>query len=206
VEVHSAPGRAAADRDAFTTSLREIADWDWLGSAIVVEHCDAPTPAGPAAKGFLRLEDETAAVLAVREAGSRTLLGQAVNWGRSAIEGRSAETPRVHLQEICEAGTAAGLMFSGAGSTDGALGVAWEDAHNPIDSADPHSLLSADRIRDCMETVERAGIELLFLGAKVQDPKRSLDQDARLEPLRLTLDAMLRAQSGVSANTPSTPL
>ena len=90
VEIHSAPGFSnrvlQPDQAAFTESLAELAGLDWDGAEVLVEHCDAFVDGQPPAKGFLRLDQEIAALAGV--AGSA--IGLSLNWGRSAIELRTA--------------------------------------------------------------------------------------------------------------------
>ena len=84
VQLHSAPTRLA-QADAFQRSLAELATWDWCGARLVIEHCDKYVPEQNPEKGFLSLESE---IDIVSEAG----IGIHLNWGRSAVEGRSADT------------------------------------------------------------------------------------------------------------------
>jgi len=201
VHLQSAPkhvGEASSAR-ALGTSLTEIASWEWGSATLVVEHCDAFVPGRPAAKGYLPLEDETEAVLAARSAGTPSAIGQAINWGRSAIEGRSAATPAEHLVALLRAGTAVGLIFSGAADTDGPLGSAWDDVHSPLRSTDPGSLLTPETIAASLALLDadpgrRPGDGLLYLGAKVQDPRDAPELSRRLDPLREVLGAMQSAR------------
>jgi hypothetical protein len=201
---------ARSNAAALTASLDELAllaEQHELGAALVVEHCDARLPEQPPAKGYLALDAEIEAVRDARirangRAGAASAaaetgraaaptFGQAVNWGRSAIEGRSAETPLAHLAALDRAGTLAGLMFSGAPSTAGALGAAWDDLHNPLADDDPSSLLTEHEIRRSLSAIgPDAASALLYLGAKVQDPTDSDDLARRLDPLRAVLTAV----------------
>ncbi|MFB2596619.1 DUF4862 family protein [Herbiconiux sp. P17] len=200
VHLHSAPraaleSHARSSAAALTASLgelAELADEHGLGAALVVEHCDALVPGQPPAKGYLTLDAEIEAVRDARirstGAGTAPVYGQSVNWGRSAIEGRSADTAVAHLAALDRAATLAGLMFSGAPSTDGVLGAAWNDLHNPLAADDPSSLLTRDEIRRSLGILSPdAASRLLYLGAKVQDPADSDDLSTRLDPLRAVL-------------------
>lgn len=168
VELHSAP-TARASAAAFAASMDEIAGWDWAGAALTVEHCDAYRPDVPPQKGYLSLADELAVV-----AGNPAIAGVTVNWGRSAIEGRSAGTARQHIAETAAAGALAGLMFSGAAATDGPFGPAWLDAHLPPSAEDapsartgsfePTSLLGP---REIGQALAAAGGAAAFTGVKI---------------------------------------
>ena len=46
----------------FSRSLEEIISWDWCGTKILVEHCDAIRDDGLFQKGFLPLEEELQSV------------------------------------------------------------------------------------------------------------------------------------------------
>ncbi|QNA93775.1 DUF4862 family protein [Microbacterium sp. Se63.02b] len=117
--------------------------------------------------------------------------GQSVNWGRSAIEGRSARTPVEHVRHLVRAGTLSGLMFSGAPSTAGPLGAAWDDLHNPLRSDDPASLLDGGGVGMTLAEIDAASWDrMLFLGAKVQDPEDSVEFERRLAPLTRAIGAI----------------
>ncbi len=176
VHVHSGP-RGTGTGEAFTRSLTELAAQDWSGATLSVEHCDAWRPDGVVEKGFLGLDDELAAVQAAG-------LGQSINWGRSVIEGRSADRAAEQIARLAEAGTLTGVFFSGAAPT-------WKDVHNPIDTVDPTSLLTAARIADAVAAWgDRAP---RFVGVKVGDPAGAEDWSQHLEPLRVTAAVVKKA-------------
>lgn len=182
IELHSSPrrtGAASADACFLALSLRELAA-EAAEIPLVIEHCDALVPGQPPAKGFLSLEEECEAVDAARDEGA--VIGQSVNWGRSALEGRSAATAVEHIRLLASAGTLAGVMFSGAPHVRGPLGDAWEDVHSPLQQDDPSSLLDEERVHAAITAIG-GGEDLLFLGAKVQDPRMSPDIAGRLAPL-----------------------
>lgn len=192
VEVHSAPTAAAgvrADAAALARSLRELSDAS-EGIPLVVEHCDALVPWHRPVKGFLSLREECDAVRSALEDGVRT--GLSLNWGRSAIEGRSRRTPVEHIRELVGAGLLRGLMFSGAPRTSGALGAAWDDLHNPLRADDPTSLLDEGDVRSALASIDAStrAQQLLFLGAKVQDPADAVEQERRLAPLERLIGAV----------------
>jgi len=166
VEVQSAPNRVigTGTTDALAASLTEIARWEWGSTRVVVEHCDALVPGHPSEKGFLSLEDELAAVGRAAQATGRPV-GVSVNWGRSALEGRSAATAEAHVALVAEAGLLAGLVFSGVSDRDTAYGSAWSDTHLPPDTVEPGSLLTEDAVARCLKAARSA--DLAFCGIKM---------------------------------------
>jgi hypothetical protein len=153
VQLHSAPG--GKNVDALAKSLIEISEFSWQGAKLVLEHCDAKIPDQKAEKGYLSLSDEIAAIKL-----SNKNIGITINWGRSAIESRSAQGPLEHLKQAEQAGLLAGLMFSGASDVDNRFGTAWKDCHvppAPLDTPavnsqellEPKSLMTADEMRKC---------------------------------------------------------
>jgi hypothetical protein len=133
VQIHSAPIRRSmidSSPKAFSQSLQELSSWNWQGAQLVVEHCDAfiPNQHVPE-KGFLTLDEE---IMAINNSNrdSNSKVGLMVNWARSAIEGRSAETPVEHIQQIRRAGLLRGLIFSGCTDQESEYGV-WRDKHMP---------------------------------------------------------------------------
>ncbi|WP_029137765.1 DUF4862 family protein [Nakamurella lactea] len=154
VFLHSAP--VGGVPDALATSLAEIVSWDWAGARLEIEHCDAAVPGQEPQKGFLSLADELA-VLA--DVGST---GVVINWGRSAIETRSAEGPVLHLQQAREAGLLSGLMFSGVSAVDTDYGAGWLDAHLASSTRTPGSMMTPSEISRCVAAAGDA-----FLGAKI---------------------------------------
>jgi len=110
-------------------------------------------------------------------------IGITINWGRSAIETRSAEGVAEHIKAAKEAGVLSGLMFSGASGNESEYGV-WRDSHMPpqAQSADgagePASLMTAENMKEC---VELAGPEsLLYLGAKLGIRPRTAPLEDRM--------------------------
>ena len=167
VELHSAPSRAAAgvrsSAASLAASLAELAVLDWDGADLVIEHCDAFTPAHPAHKGFLSLDDELAAIeLTEADAAARSggaALGMSVNWARSVLETRDPATGCAHVARIAAAGRLSGIVFSGCGSDPDQPYGAWQDNHMP---AGEGSLLTAAAIRATL-AAGRPG----FIGVKV---------------------------------------
>jgi hypothetical protein len=183
LELHAAP---LADGDhasvsALTDSLAEISDWNWKGVQIVLEHCDAFTPGRSPAKGFMTLEAEAEAVSRANERTGRSIQ-LAINWGRSVIEQRSPGAALEHIRFLRDAGLLGGLVLSGCADVDTRYGPAWADVHVPpappvasgnahsvsglSDVLEPASLMTAARIRQCLEAAgmdSRTG----FRGIKV---------------------------------------
>ena len=186
VALHSAP-RSADDAahsspEAFAASLADLRGRDWSGAELLVEHCDAAVGEHAPDKGFLRLEDECAAIgLSSGPAPARIL----INWGRSAIETRSEDGPREHLRRAREAGVLAGLSFSGATPAHPDYG-AWKDSHAPFSTSCPASILTPAAAKAALKD---AG-ELSYLGLKIQPLPTSLGVPERLAMIRAGLDAL----------------
>lgn len=195
--LHTAPrrvvGAATGNGAALRASLREAAAWDWGGAALVVEHCDAPVGDRPVQKGFLPLADEIAAVAEVAAAQSNTPVGLSVNWGRSAIEARSAAGPLEHLAQARAAGVLVGFVLSGAGAEPGAYGPAWQDAHLALrgsadDGGEPTSLLTPQLAAQALRS---AGDGLLFDGVKLAVRPQDATLEQRLAMVRRAWDALV---------------
>ena len=133
VEIHSAPRGNMGSRRAFAESLAYIAQLDWDGAEVVIEHCDAWRPGQEPQKGFLTLEDELQAIES-----AEVPFGVSINWGRSAIEFRCADRVAEHVAMAHAAGRLHGFMISGASDSPGAFGPAWIDAHHPFRQSDEH--------------------------------------------------------------------
>ena len=178
VQLHSAPTRLA-DAEAFKRSLEEVVGWDWSGATLVVEHCDKYVPEQKPEKGFLSLGDE---IDVVAEVG----IGIHLNWGRSAVEGRDAETAYQHVREAGALGVLDGVIFSGAGPEETQYGYAWIDGHLPAQADEPTSLMDTEQIGRCAQAALAGGTE--YLGAKVCVPK-----DASLAKRLAMLEGIYRA-------------
>lgn len=144
IEVQSAPGPRAGSPDALARSLEEVLGWDLVGARLLVEHCDALLGGQDPAKGFLTLEDELAVLRSVGDEPARP--GLSINWGRSAIEGRSAGRALQHLHAATEAGLLGALVLSGATGAVTAWGAAWADAHIPPRGPAPALAASAESL------------------------------------------------------------
>ena len=171
VEIQSGPTTtgAASSVGAFVESLAALAAWDWHGAVLVVEHCDAVLPgaAHAPAKGFLRFEDEVAAVQQANAAAGREVFGLAINWARSVLESRDVATP---VAQCAAAGPLLrGLVFSGCSGAppEPGYGGPWADAHLPHDAAAAGSLLTRGAVADTLAAAKAGGARLKFLGAKI---------------------------------------
>ena len=186
VSLHSAPrlagSGARASLEAFAASLTELRGLDWDGAELLVEHCDAAVPKHAPDKGFLRMEDECAAIaISSGPTPARVL----INWGRSAIETRSADGPLEHLSRARQADLLAGLFFSGATPADPHYGE-WKDAHAPFSTSCPASILTPAAAKAALK---EAG-ELAYLGIKIQPLPVSLGIPERLAMIRAGLEAL----------------
>ncbi|WP_116947729.1 DUF4862 family protein [Jiangella endophytica] len=174
VELHSAPRHPHTSADAFRATLDEVLAWDWGGVRLLIEHSDAHSDAHEPAKGFLPLADE----LAVADERG---IGLSLNWGRSAIETRSADGPREHIAAAVRGGRLDGLVFSGVSDADTLDGPAWADLHLPIrDWSDAPiageaatSLLTSAEVTGCV----RAAGGPAIVGVKVGSPSTATPAD-----------------------------
>lgn len=186
VTVHSAPrlGRSGArsSPEALAESLAELRRWDWGGAEILVEHCDAFAPGHAPDKGFLRVEDECAALGLSR---GRTPARLLINWGRSAVETRSPSGPLEHIRRAAADGLLAGVFFSGVTPEHPDYG-AWKDSHAPFSTSCPASLLTPAAAKAALD----AAGEISYVGLKIQPLPAALDASARLAMIRDGLDAL----------------
>lgn len=168
IQVHSAPRAHRSSVAAFETSLREILAVTPRDVSIVVEHCDAPREGRPFAKGFLEISDEMAAIQNIGD----SRLGITINWGRSAIEGRSAAYVDDQIAQVADAGLLRGLMFSGVTESAGDWGTAWDDGHiaprgvAPALAQSAASLLGEGEIRSALAAADSSEM-LSYVGVKV---------------------------------------
>ena len=195
VELHSAPSGSGTTA-AFARSLAELAELGWDDALVTVEHCDSVAGPPPHQKGYLTFDDELAVV---RETDSR--FAMTVNWGRSAIDGRSARTPVEHVTALRDAGRLGGVMFSGATDHESVYGVPWLDAHLPPSTGaetefadlrsgtEATSLLGPAQIR---ATLHAAGGTQRFTGLKISVRPAELDAATRIEHVRAALELLGR--------------
>lgn len=207
LELHAAPVavRDAASAAALEASLIELADWDTAGARLVLEHCDALMPGQAPAKGFLGLDAEAEAVQRANDATGNSM-GIVINWGRSVIEQRRPEAARDHIAYLRDRGLLRGVVFSGCAGVDTRFGDAWDDVHVPPAPAgsgaegsngtsdhllEPASLLTSDRIEECLQTagtLPETGFHAIKVAAP---PNASVDQ--RVSVISQTLAAVQMA-------------
>lgn len=197
VELHSAP-RAVGTPDALAASLAEVADWDWDGAQLLLEHCDAFVEGQAPEKGFLSLADE---IVAVRDSGAPVRLS--LNWGRSAIELRGGERVAEQVGDAASSGLLDGIIFSGAADREGEAGYAWIDAHHAFAQSDAHpfgdptSLLTQARVAEALTAIAGAGPGNApnWLGAKVgwAHPGGTVTERAKM--VRDAVEAVERARA-----------
>ena len=141
--------------------------WDWQGAQIVIEHCDAAVSGRDFEKGFMPLTEELEVLAKFSDSPS---IGMTINWARSAIEGRSADTPIEHLVVLQEAGLLNGVIFSGVSAQDTAYG-AWKDTHMPfarsfdVDNYEQNSLLSYKNLHGALSVINLDALN--YLGIKL---------------------------------------
>jgi hypothetical protein len=158
--LQSAPRADRSSVSAFTDSLRQIASWNWSNIELLVEHSDALVPGQAPQKGYLTIEDEVQAVESATDSGGPRIR-HLVNWGRSAIEGRSATTPLEHIEKLGD-GLGA-FAFSGAAPVATGRSAEWEDVHLGLAADEPGSLLDSDATRKLLSELPN---ELSYIGIK----------------------------------------
>lgn len=175
-----------------TESLREIRSWDWGGTAVVIEHCDAVGGAGAPDKGYARLHDERAAVERSDHEGAAPS-GLVVNWGRSAIEFRDVSGAAVHAEQAGE--RLFGFMLSGVSGEDGPYGPAWTDAHPPVvDTVDPSvSLLTREHAVEALASLAHPPA---YVGVKTAWRPAGDRLEPRIAAVRRALDLLRTPTSG----------
>lgn len=176
---------------ALQGSLIEMAAWDWGGAVLCVEHCDDHKGPAPV-KSFLPFDEELDAVRAAIEsaaaAGYSTQIGVSVNWARSVLEAHDVARPLAH---ITAAGPVLrGLIFSGCSGAPAhpSYGV-WQDSHMPFDRSDSGSLMTSERMTECIRAASAHG-SLVFCGVKVTLQPVEADVAARIDVNRQMLDVV----------------
>lgn len=188
VMIHSAPrlgaSGAKASVERFADSLTELRGRDWQGAALLLEHCDAAIAGQLPDKGFLRIEDDA---LAVKLSSGTTPLRLAINWGRSAVETRSAEGPLAHIQRASQSDLLGALFFSGAIASHPEYGE-WRDSHAPFSTTLPGSLLTPAAAKECLEAAPGCPI----VGLKLQTRPASLSVAQRLSVIEAGMNAIMK--------------
>lgn len=153
VEIHSAP-TGKADPEIFAASLLELADWDWGGAELWVEHCDAHVEGQEPNKGYLSLDQELAVLDQVSAQKPDAGWGMVINWARSAIEGRAAATALAHVEQAAASGWLRHLGFSSCSGEETDFGGPWADQHLPLAGtsvAAPGTLLGAAEVAAALQ-------------------------------------------------------
>ncbi|MFJ2553847.1 DUF4862 family protein [Microbacterium sp. NPDC087591] len=184
------PGGDGADA-RLGESLSEIRSWEWGGVRIAVEHCDAHIGAGTPDKGYLRLEDELAAISRSDGAGD-AVCGITINWGRSAIESRDPSGAAAHVDMAGD--RLIGYMLSGVASEAGPYGPAWTDSHTPVvDAADPAvSILTRER---AAQAITPAVLRAAYRGVKTSWRPAGEDISTRVAALQTAVDLLTPAST-----------
>lgn len=185
IEIQTAPNRShtPSSVNALKASLTTMQSWDWEGTRIMIEHCDAylqdnndQTPQ----KGFLTLGEELEAIQSVNQTLNADM-GVVINWGRSAIETRSTQGVLDHIEQAKKAGLLTGLMFSGVSDQDTEYG-AWRDTHMPAAKAKngtygaAGSLMTETEIQRCLLAANAKDLPLVGIKLGVR-PKNALLKD-----------------------------
>lgn len=208
IELQSAPREPLTSADALQQSLEELARLESDDVRLWIEHCDARIPGQDFEKGFLSLDDELRVARALE-------LGVLINWGRSAIELRSAERVAEHVEASGDAGLLRGLIFSGVASAATAFGPAWVDAHLPVRGSlndDPRGapFESSLLTREYAERALRAAdvTDLACVGIKMGVPPGTDDEtrlamlQANVEMIGELVDAVMARAADQDATTP----
>lgn len=185
IELHSAPPLYSSAR-LFEESLKEILDWEWGSTRVLVEHCDAPRVGSKPEKGFLTFDEEVNVVASLHSQG-RGQVGIVVNWARSVIESGDTGTAVEHLSQAREAGVLAGVMFSGCSPEATEFGYPWIDAHLAaveVDGAPPNSLLNRAEVQRCLAVAGPVDIT----GFKIGLPQHGLSPQDRAGRLQQMCD------------------
>lgn len=159
----------SSSQAALEESLATIARFDWSGAELVIEHCDSGRLSITPVKGFISIEEELAAILAVKTKHSIDI-GMTINWARSVIEARNQNGANQHILKAIKSGALRGLMFSGTSAVESIYGK-WTDLHLPvarepgIDYFEETSLMTAENMKSCL--VDSGWKELSYLGVKV---------------------------------------
>ncbi len=196
--VHSAPTltgpRHPGAIDALERSISEIASLDWQGAELWLEHCDAWQVDRASAKGFLALDEECQVINLSHQFTTR--IGILLNWGRSALEARSAQGPLEHLSQARP--WLRGVMLSGC-AVDHPIYGSWLDNHAPFSESKGDGLLLTPALaRDFLERAQQS--PLRCVGFKFQPLPQTLPVAARLQQIAKWLSAMAALTAGQEAS------
>lgn len=193
VEIHSAPGFDKRvqhpEPSALAAGLREAADIEWDGCAVILEHCDEFSPQHKPAKGFLPLAAEIAVLQAMP--GHPVTLG--INWGRSMIEVRDADRVLDHVRTGAASGLMSAITFSGTAAVDNRFGEAYLDSHLPfadtLDAAfaEPASGMTMARVAQALPLLP----DLRFIAIKTNWPAARTDPAERAASVVANFDTLV---------------
>lgn len=171
VHLATAPGCPAPgvsrSIDSLQRSMDEILSWDWNGARLVIEHCDTAIGECPPQKGFMSIEEEISVLNFLK---SEYNVGITLNWGRSAIEGKSPDQVIEHIKVATANNLLSGFIFSGTAIDDKKYG-SWTDSHMPFAPAfnskfhEEHSLLTPTHVRETLEALDIENLD--YIGVKL---------------------------------------
>jgi hypothetical protein len=196
IQIQTAPNKAAAPSSAaaFKQSLIELLSWDWQGARLVVEHCDTLVPGQTPAKGFLALDEEINTIAEVNAEQGRQV-GILINWGRSAIETRSAAGALEHIQKVKKSNLLVGLMFSGVSDKDTPY-IAWKDSHMPHAQeaklfGAQNSLMTSAVMQQCLVAADAQSLPIVGLKYGIRPLEASINE--RVAYIKSGLDILSAA-------------
>jgi hypothetical protein len=195
VELHSAPP-VSGSAGQLARSLTELADWDWSGARLVIEHCDAAAGPHPPEKGYLSLDSEIEAITAANER-TGAGVGVAINWGRSVIEARSPQGAADQVARAADTPLLSGIVFSGVAATPIDAVPPWADAHLPPRPLEPASLLGEDEIRQTLAHAGPALADLDYLGVKVRARRGDATPAERARTVCRALEMVVAAREAL---------
>jgi hypothetical protein len=175
IKIHTAPRKTIGTSSSIRSlnhSLLTMQAWDWHGAKLVIEHCDAYIQNQPSEKGFLTIEEELQALTTINECivDDVNKIGISINWGRSAIEARSAAGPIKHVKLAYESNLLTGIIFSGTSDQDTPYGK-WKDSPMPpsqsfdIPNYAEGSLLTFENIKTTLQQCKPNQLD--FIGGKI---------------------------------------
>jgi hypothetical protein len=180
VQIVSAPSvpikGVSSSKESLMRSMDEILKLDWKDAKIVIEHADLCGPDLIFEKGFLDLESE---IEVLSNLSSNHNVGIAINWARSAIEGKNVDKPLEHIKLALKCKLLSGLIFSGTSEGDANYG-AWKDTHMPfaksynVENFEKNSLLTFENIANTLELLDLNNLD--YLGIKLLSQSSNMDK------------------------------
>ena len=199
VVLHSAPRADRGSAAKLEDSLLQIASHDWGRMIFLLEHADALVTGRKPQKGWQPLSTEIDVVRKVR---ARTGLDfrLLLNWGRLAIEARSAAGARRLFAQAVASDLVGAVTFSGATGSPHSRGHSWADVHLGLDIDESSSLLTTEIVQ---QTLGAAPDDLAFVGVKSGAPAWTGNSlEGRLGLARTLIDCVVEhAESRVRDST-----